>query len=68
MIKEQRRMNEKLRENVTEMKADCIKQNNLTERIQAFEVKRTETQLTLNYNFEGGVSIFNPAASTSINQ
>ena len=43
MIKEQRRMNEKLKETVTERRNTCLKQSNLTERIAAFEVKRTET-------------------------
>ena len=62
MIKEQKRINEKLNQNVRERRDAVVKQKNLTERIQAFDAKRFETNATLSMSFDP-TSGFNPSIS-----
>ena len=62
MIKEQKRINEKLAQNVRERRDAVAKQKNLTDRIQAFDAKRFETNATLSMSFDP-TSGFNPSIS-----
>ena len=52
MIKEQRRINERLKDGVAEKRQACQKQHNLTDRIYAFDAHRSETQLNLSISLD----------------
>ena len=63
MIREQKRKNNRLVNAVAERREAFQKQIKLTDRIEAYEQRQTETALNLTMSIDGGISTFNPSIS-----